>query len=225
MKKIAQAVVVAACLMGAGVGVAQAQLGGLGGMLGSGKGGGGGDIAADVDTFMKQSVSLSALTSQSLVAINSAFLSQEESAVIKAEMDAINKLTDPGEKMTRTKALYESQSAALERLVKSEDMKQRMDKLDAGKKKLVGNALLNFGIGALQAVELNKTGQALVSKAGANPMTLPKVAPVKDALPLLGKVASDSGGVIAGVAKLAQGAKIDVPKVAASSKPVDLGAF
>jgi len=222
MNKIAQAVVVAACLMGAGA--AQAQLGGLGGLMGGAKNTGG-DVGADVNTFMGQSVALSTLASQSLVAINSAFLSAEESALIKAEQDAINKLTDTNEKQARTAKLYESQSAATKRLVDSGDMKARMASLDSEGRKQVGSALFNFGIGALQAVELSKTGQSLVSKAGANPMALPKVLPVKDALPLLGKVMSDSGGVMVGVAKLAQGAKIDVPKVTASSKPVEISAF
>lgn len=219
MNKIAQAVVVAACLMGAGA--AQAQLGGLSGMLGGAKSGGG-DIGAEVSTFVSQSAALSALSSQSLVAINSAFMSQEASAIAKAELEAINKLTETGEKNKRTKALYESQSAEAKRLVESGEMKTRMATLDSNGRKLIGNALLNFGIGGLQAVELSKTGQSLVTKAGANPMTLPTILPVKDTLPLLGKVVSDSGGVIMGVAKLAQGAKIDVPKVTASSKPVDL---
>ncbi|MEW7850236.1 hypothetical protein AB2N08_16200 [Massilia aurea] len=219
MNKIAQAVVIAACLMGTGA--AQAQLGGLGGMLGGAKSGGG-DIGASVGTFVSQSATLGALTSQSLMAINSAFLSKEDSAVVKAELDAINKLTNTGEKNVRTKDLYESQSAVTKRLYDSGEMKTRMASLDADGRKQIGNALLNFGIGGLQAVELSKTGQALVSQAGANPMNLPKIMPVKDSLPLLGKVVSDSGGIIAGVAKLAQGAKIDVPKVTASSKPVDL---
>lgn len=219
MNKIAQAVVVAACLMGAGA--AQAQLGGLSGMLGGAKSGGG-DIGAEVSTFVSQSAALSALSSQSLVAINSAFMSQEASAIAKAELEAINKLTETGEKNKRTKALYESQSAEAKRLFESGEMKTRMATLDSNGRKLIGNALLNFGIGGLQAVELSKTGQSLVTKAGVNPMNLPTILPVKDTLPLLGKVVSDSGGVIMGVVKLAQGAKIDVPKVTASSKPVDL---
>ena len=219
MNKIAQAVVVAACLMGAGA--AQAQLGGLSGMLGGAKSGGG-DIGAEVSTFVSQSAALSALSSQSLVAINSAFMSQEASAIAKAELEAINKLTETGEKNKRTQALYESQSAEAKRLFESGEMKTRMATLDSNGRKLIGNALLNFGIGGLQAVELSRTGQSLVTKAGVNPMNLPKILPVKDTLPLLGKVVSDSGGVIMGVAKLAQGAKIDVPKVTASSKPVDL---
>ena len=80
---------------------------------------------------------------------------------------------------------------------------------------MIGDALLNFGIGigigSLQAVELSKNGQSLAQKAGSNPMNLPKVIPVKDALPLLGKVASDSGSFLVGVMKVAKGANIAVP--------------
>jgi hypothetical protein len=104
-------------------------------------------------------------------------------------------------------------------------MKARMGTLDGASKKQVGDALLNYGIGALQAAALTKTGQSLIAKASANPMALPQVLPVKDSLPLLGKVVSDSGGFIAGVIKLAQGAKIEVQQPKADSKPVDLGTF
>jgi hypothetical protein len=52
-------------------------------------------------------------------------------------------------------------------------------------------------------------------------MNLPKIVPVKDALPLLGKVASDTGSFFVGVAKVAKGANISVPKVTAESKTVD----
>jgi len=69
---------------------------------------------------------------------------------------------------------------------------------------------------------LVKTGQSLVQKVSTNPMDIPKVVPVKDALPLLSKVGSDAGGLFAGVIKLARGAKISVPEVKSDSKPVDV---
>ncbi|MDB5748492.1 MAG: hypothetical protein JWP72_3340 [Massilia sp.] len=49
-------------------------------------------------------------------------------------------------------------------------------------------------------------------------MSLPKLMPVKNSLPLLGKVATDAGGFMLGVAKVAKGANINVPEVTASSK-------
>jgi hypothetical protein len=64
-----------------------------------------------------------------------------------------------------------------------------------------------------------------VQKVAASPIDLPKVVPVKDALPLLGKVASDAGGFMTGLLKVAKGANISVPAVKADSKPVDMTAF
>ncbi|SFB89939.1 hypothetical protein [Massilia yuzhufengensis] len=220
MKKIAQAVMVAACLMGAGA--AQAQLGGLGGLMNAAKGGGGGDISAEVNTFVTQSAALSQLTGRSVVAITLAFSDEQKRVQTKAELDAINKLTDTKEQKARMTKLVESESAEAKRLYESGEMKTRMATLDSASKKQVGDALLNYGIGALQAVALTRTGQSLVARASANPMALPQLVPVKDALPLLGKVVSDSGGFMAGVVKLAQGAKIDVPAVKADSKAVEI---
>ena len=221
MKKIAQAVMVAACLMGANA--AHAQFGGLGGLLSAAKGGNsGGDIGTEVTTFVTQSAALSQLTGRSVIAINLAFSDEQKRVQTKAELDAINKLTDTKEQKARMARLVESESAEARRLYDSGEMKTRMATLDSASKKQIGNALLNYGVGALQAVALTKTGQSLIAKASANPMSLPQILPVKDSLPLLGKVVSDSGGFMAGVIKLAQGAKIDVQPVKAESKPVEL---
>jgi hypothetical protein len=215
MKKIAQAVMVAACLMGAGA--AQAQLGGLGGML-TGKKAVGGDIDAEVRNFVSQSAALSQLASSSVTAINAAFASDEQRKLKAAELEAINKLTNADEQKARMAKLYESESAEAKRLLDSGEMKQRMAGLDGEKKKLIANALMNFGIGTLQAVALTKSGQSLIQKGSADLMSLPKLMPVKDTLPLLGKVGTDAGGFMLGVAKVAKGANINVPEVTASSK-------
>ena len=106
--------------------------------------------------------------------------------------------------------------------MKSGEAKEQMGKLDASKKKQIGDALMNFGIGSLQAIVLTKTGQSLVQKAAANPMNLTKMMPVKDALPVLGRVVSDAGGFMVGIGKLAKGANIEVPAVKADSKPVEV---
>jgi hypothetical protein len=219
MKMIRKAVVVAACLMAAGA--ANAQLGGLGSMLGGGKSSAsGGDISADVNSFVSKSAALSELTTRSVSAITVAFQSDQEIESQRSKLADINKITDPAEKAAKYAELYKSTQAAGQALLDSGEMEKRIGTLSADKKKQIGNALLNFGIGSLQAVDLTKTGQSLVAKAGANPMDLPKIAPVKNSLPLLGKVVSDSGSFIVGVAKLAKGADISVPKVTATSTQV-----
>jgi hypothetical protein len=221
MKKLQKTLLVAACLLAAGS--ANAQFGSLGGVLGgaSKSAGTGGDIGTDVTSFLQKSSSLSLLTTQSLAAINLAFATDTEAEQLRARMASYNKITEPKELQAKLAEEYKSQAAETERLLKSGDLEKRIGSLDGDKKKMIGNALLNFGIGALQAVDLARTGQGLVQKAGANPMQLPKVIPVKDALPVLGKVASDSAGFMAGLIKVAKGANISVTAPKADSKPVD----
>jgi hypothetical protein len=118
--------------------------------------------------------------------------------------------------------LYDAEAGETKRLIESGDMEKRMAALDGEKKKLIGQALLNFGIGALQAVELGRQGKAMAASVGLNPMELVRVAPVKDAIPMLTKVAFDVSGFMGTVVKLARSADIVVPKVGVDAKPVAL---
>ena len=209
------------CLAAAGT--ANAQLGGLGSMLGSAKSGGnaGGDLSGDVSAFITKSAALSALAGQSVTAINAAFASDTELAAKRAKLADVAAITDPKEKAAKFAELYKSEQAEAQTRLDSGEMEKRIGSLSSEKKKMIGNALLNFAIGSLQAVDLTKSGQSLIQKAGANPMNLPKIVPVKDSLPLLSKVASDTGSFFVGVMKIAKGANISVPQVTAESKSVD----
>ncbi len=171
---------------------------------------------------MTKSAALSAMASRSLTAINAAFASDEEIAAKRAALAAINQITDPKEKEAKTAELYESQSAEAKRRLNSGEMEQKIGGLDSAKKKQIGDAIMNFGIGSLQAIDLTRNGQAIVRQAGMNPMNLPKVLPVKDAIPLLGKVAGDAGGFFVGVVKLAKGANISIPEVKQDTKQANI---
>ena len=225
MKMISKTLLVSACLLAAHA--AHAQFGGLANLVGAATGtasagNAGGDVAGDVSYFVTKSAVLGALSSRSLTAINAAFSSDEQIAAKRAALLAIEQITDPKEKQAKTAALYESESAEAKRRLDSGEMEKSIGELDATKKKQIGNALLNFGIGSLQAVDLTKSGQNMVQKASTNPMNLMKLMPVKDALPLLGKVASDAGGFFLGMVKLAKGANIAVPEVKVDSKVVNI---
>jgi hypothetical protein len=231
MKMNRNAVLIAASLMMAHTG-AYAQFGGLasglGNTLSNSLGGilGGrtntvssnsADITNDVANFGAKSAVLSALTSRSVTAINAAFSSEEEIEQKRAALLAIDQITDPKEKQAKTAALYESESAEAKRRLASGEMEKKISSLDETKKKQIGTALFNFGIGALQASDLTLTGQNLVRKVSFNPLNITKVSPVADALPLLGQVAVDAGGLMVGIMKLARGAKISVPEVTVNS--------
>jgi hypothetical protein len=217
----------AACLLS--MNAAHAQLSALGGLAGSI----GGMLsttvnpmakpdAYDVDGFVRRSAELSEIAGRSVTAINAAFASEEQLSAKRAALAAIAQLADPKERAARYSALYQAEAGETRRLIESGDMEKRMAALDGDKKKLIGQALLNFGIGALQAAELGRQGKAMAAQVGMNPMELVRMAPVKDAIPMLSRVAIDVGGFMGTVVKLARGADIAVPTVGADSKPVML---
>jgi hypothetical protein len=222
MKTIRKVLVLAACL--AAVNAANAQFGGLGSMLGGTKpsANSSGDIAADVSAFVNKSAALSEMTGRAVLAINAAFASDEKLEEKRAALAQANAITNPQERAAKFAELIKTEKAEAQTLLDSGEMEKRMGTLSSEKKKMIGQALVNFGIGSLQAVELSKNGQAIVQSAGANPMNLAKLVPVKDALPLLAKVAGDASGFLVGVAKVAKGANISVPAVKADSKPADI---
>lgn len=222
MKMIRNALVVAACLTAANA--ANAQLGALGGLMGGNKAttGASGDIAGSVSNFVSKSAALSLLTSEAVSAINAAFSSEQQLEEKRARLASLKAITDPQELLAKTSDIYKSEQAEAQSRLDSGEIEKRIGSLSADKKKMIGNALLNFGIGSLQAVDLAKSGQAVIQSAASNPMNLPKVAPVKDALPLLSKVAGDAGGFMVGIVKLAKGANISVPTPKVDSKPADI---
>lgn len=186
---------------------------------GAKKGGGGGDIGAQVKTFIERSDVINSLAFTALKSINAAYSSDEESKKIEAEVKAFQSITDPKEKNAKMNEAYKTEQAKLDQIAKSADAQERTKNLSKEKQKQIASGLGNFMIAALQAAELSTDGQNIVQSAGANPMDLPKIVPVKDALPLLASAVSASTKVIPGFMKVLQGANIEVPKVTAQSKP------
>jgi hypothetical protein len=176
----------------------------LGGMVSGATGIGVPDTGYDVDGFVRKSADLSEVASRAVTAINAAFATDEQLTAKRAALAAIAAVADPKARQARYAELYAAESTETKRLLDSGEMEQRMAQLDSDKKKLIGQALLNFALGSLQAVELGKHGQALVRRAGAGPIELVRILAVKDAIPMPGKMAVDATGFVGGVVKLAR---------------------
>jgi hypothetical protein len=186
---------------------------------GGAKKGGGGDIGAQVKLFIDRSTLINSLAVNALKTINLAYASDEDIKKGQAEMKTMDAITDPQEKAAKMNAAYKTEKAKAEENIKSKDIQERTKNLSAEKQKLIASSVGNFLIAALQAGELSSDGQNIMQSASANPMDLPKIAPVKDALPLLADAVSTSTKVIPGFVKVLQGANIEVPKVTAKSTP------
>lgn len=219
MKKIVS--VIACGFLALSASTAFAQFGGLGGMA-KGGGGGGGDIDGQVKGFMEKSNEINGLVFTALKAINAAYATDEEAQKIAEEVKAFNAITDPKERAAKVAEAQKTESAKLQELAKSADAVEKTKKLSKDKQKQVTNSVGNFLIAALRATELTKSGQSIVQGVASNPMNIGKVAPVKDALPILANAASTSTQVIPGFIKVLQGANVAAPKVTAESKPQEV---
>lgn len=176
-----------------------------------------GNIDADVGDFMSKSLALADTSTRSLIAINSAYKSEEEIAKSKAALAAAEAKTDPGEKAAAYGALNKSEAADLEKFKNSKDASDKLKTLSADKQKKVGTAVFNLALAALTAPSLIDKGQKIIS--GASLTNAMKILPVKDSIPLLQRFVSDGAGTVAGFAKLAKGANISIPEASASSQP------
>lgn len=221
MKKIHAIMIAAAVSFGAAT-PAMAQLGGL---LGAAKGGpatGSGNVEADVKTFTEKSSVVNKYAAQALVAISAAYSSDEERANAQAKLEKLNATTDPKEQNALVAEINKTEGAKVAQLAESKDLGDKTKNLDKEKQKMVGAAVANYMIAGARAVDLTKSGQGMMQSAASNPLTLPKLANVKDALPLLGDAATNAAKVLPKFVDVLRGAKVEVPKVSADSKPVDI---
>lgn len=221
MKKIHAIMIAAAVSIGAAT-PAMAQLGGL---LGGAKGGaatGSGNVEADVKTFTEKSSVVNKYAAQALVAISAAYSSDEERANAQAKLEKLNATTDPKEQNALVAEINKTEGAKVAQLAESKDLGEKTKSLDKEKQKMVGTAVANYMIAGARAVDLTKSGQGMMQSAASNPLTMPKLGNVKDALPLLGDAASNAAKVLPKFVDVLRGAKVEVPKVSADSKPVDI---
>ncbi|WP_153116436.1 hypothetical protein [Rhodocyclus tenuis] len=221
------ALVVAAIVSITAATPAMAQFGGLGGFGGGAKAGSAdsGTLDNDIKNFTEKSSQVNKYAAQALLAITAAYASDEERANAVAKLEKLNATTDPKEQNAIVTEINKSEGAKVAQLAESKDLGDKTKSLDKEKQKQVGAAVTNYLIAGARAVDLSKSGQALLQGASGNPMALPKLASVKDALPLLGDAASNAGKVLPKFVNVLRGAKIELPKVTADSKPQDISSI
>lgn len=174
-----------------------------------------GNIEADVTEFLNKSNELSAIANRSLGAINSAFRTDEEVAKSKADLEAAEKITNPGEKAAAMSKVQASEQAAFEKTAQDKATQEKLKNLSDEKKKLVSKAAMNLGLSFLKIPGLVDQGRKIIS--GASLTTAMKVLPVKDAIPSLQKYATGTASSLAGFTKLAKGADIKITEASSVS--------
>lgn len=157
-------------------------------------------------------------SSKGALAIVAAYASEENRAKYQSMFSDIGKQTDPKEAGAKFQAVQESTDAELKKLSESNDLEAKTKAMSAEKQKLLAMGVGNFLLAALQGKDLLPSGQSLVSAAASNPMDIPKVAPVKDALQRLGNAVSLAGASIPKLVNALKGANVSVVPATATSK-------
>lgn len=204
-------------------GGAHAQLGGLGGLMGGSKGGGGNiDIDKAVAGFNGDAALLREAIFYSMVQINAALRNKEDRATTKAALEAREGKTDPKEQGAIEGNYIKSNLAATNTLLASEDAKQRMAKLEPQMQQRVAKSMFAVGVAALRLPKTVDTGKKIMESVGSNPMNISKVVPVKDGLALFADVLPKLPELVSVGMKMMRDVKVDPgnPTAEATITPV-----
>jgi hypothetical protein len=205
----------------------------LPGGLGGGKSSGGGeDVGVLVEKFNTQNFLISKVVAFSLEQIIGALGDKETIAQERAKYESIEKETNPQEKAKKEGQLIKDSAAQAQKLLDSNESKEKIKNMSPEMQKKVSKAILSVGIAGLQIPGMIDTGKKAIEAAGSNPMQLPKVLPLKDGvavfidtLPKIVKIASTGFSLLKDVKVKADSptadAKLSAPDTNESPFPAD----
>jgi len=156
-----------------------AQLGGLGGMLGGNKGGGGASLESIIADFMILAKSSAICMCQ----LGYAFDTRQQAAEWQAKAKSIQGMAKPDELGAAMTDVSKSSEATVQSLNDSNKAAEAFSKLSPEMQKFVIGALATAGIGALKIIEIVKK----VQSAKPSPIELPKLVALKDPIDVIGK--------------------------------------
>ncbi|NBX76114.1 MAG: hypothetical protein EBQ92_06130 [Proteobacteria bacterium] len=204
---------------------ANAEFGGVPG-IGGGDKKGGGDAGKDIKSFLEKAKKAEGLMSKTISSLVGVIVSTKEMGAIKAAIKAQNSKISPRE--LDAKSILEGQSK-LEEKVSTPAQEAAISKLSAKKKEALGNAIHNFILAGLKDKELVENGKDIVSSVSSNPMEAAKMAgqlgSVKDTISSLTSQMEKAVGI---TPKLVEWAKANniTPSIPSSSseevKPADI---
>jgi hypothetical protein len=196
---------------------ANAQFGGLGGMLGGGKGGGG-DVDAMAEEFNRDASTINEVVTYSLIQIVAALGDKEQIAAVKAVNDNLSKTTDPKEKNSIQGTAVKEQSTIAAELLKSDQAKEKIEKMAPEMQQKVAKSIFAVGVAALRIPLMMDKGKKIIEGVGSNPMNITKALPVKDGMAVFASVLPKLPGIVSTGFKLMRDVKVDPGNPAADSK-------
>jgi hypothetical protein len=195
------------------------QLSGLAGLSGEANANSnGGDVDAQLKAFNEKSTENNRLVFNSLRAIRVAYEDTEGAAREAAVTKSLNEITDPKEQNAKIEQIKKSDLAAIEELKNSNETLDRTMKLGNDKQNQIVMGVEGFLVAAARSADLIKSGQSIIRFVSLSRMNMAKVAPVKDAIPILTDTKSAATNIFPEFIKVLKGANLQVPQVTANQK-------
>ncbi len=197
---------------------ANAQFGGLGGMLGGGKSSGGGDVGAMAEEFNRDASAINEVVSYSLIQIVAALGDKQQIAAVKAVNDNLAKTTDPKEKGSIQGTAIKEQAAVADELLKSDQAKAKIEKMAPEMQQKVAKSIFAVGVASLRIPVMMDKGRKIIEGVGSNPMNITKAIPVKDGMAVFAAALPKMPSILTTGLKLMREVKVDPGNPAADSK-------
>lgn len=197
---------------------ANAQFGGLGGMMGGAKGSGGGDVGVMAEEFNRDASAINEVVSYSLLQIVAALGDKTQIANVKAVADNLNKTTDPKEKGSIQGTVTKDTAAVAEALLKSDEAKAKVEKMAPEMQQKVAKSIFAVGVASLRIPAMMDKGKKILEGVGSNPMNITKALPVKDGMAVFAAALPKMPSILTTGLKLMRDVKVDPGNPAADSK-------
>lgn len=201
---------------------AHAQFGGLLGK-GSANKGASTNVGAEVEKFTAAATDASALTSKSLVQMIAAVSSTEKSTALAAALKAAEEITNPQEREAAKGKISTDAATDIQKIATSKEGQEKVAALDTESKTKLSKSFFNYALGVLRAKDVIPQGQNVIKSVSANPMEIGKVASVKDALPHLQSIVTNSGSLMTSIPALFKQANIAVTMPSAANAKAEDG--
>lgn len=201
---------------------AQAQFGNLvGGLLGGAATvGSGGDVGLMVEEFNRDANNINEAVTYSLIQIVAALGDKKQIAEVKAVSDSLAKTTDPKEKGSIQGTAIKEQSAVAGELMKSQEAKDKIDKMSPEMRGKVSQSIFAVGVASLQIPIAMARGKQIIESVGTNPFNITKVLPVKNGLMIFADVGPKLPTIVTTGYQLMRDVKVDPGNATKDSKLV-----
>ena len=197
---------------------ANAQFGGLSGMLGGGKSSGGGDVGAMADEFKREASAINEVMTYSLIQIVGALGDKQQIAAVKVISENLAKTTDPKEKDSIQGTAIKEQAVVAAEVLKSKEAQEKIGKMSPEMQQKVVKSIVAVGVAIFRVPVIADKGKKVLEGLGSNPMNIAKALPVKDGMVILIDAAPKLPSIFSTGFQMLRDAKLDPVNPTADTK-------